>query len=273
MKKISVILTLFFVLVLASSVSAEESAGIGGATTSTSAEFAVSTSTASADSAVATSTDTEQEKENTKTKKEIRKNIGQQIRDIKKDAKQEIKSVVGEIKSELKTKIEEKKTELKEKLSKIKDEKKKKIIERVDDQLDKLNKKMTEHFYNVLDRLSKILDNINNRAEKAKANGRDVSVVSAAITEARNAIATSSSTIAVQAAKTYSMAISSEDTLKNDVGAARKSLHSDLVKVRDTVMSAREAVKKAAVALAQILDADDDSEVEENTTSTGASGR
>ncbi len=125
----------------------------------------------------------------------------------------------------------------------------------------------------VLYKLEKVLDNIGTRAGKAEANGRDVSAVKTAITDAQNAIATSRTAIQTQAGKTYTIVINTENTLRQDVGQARQALHTDLVKIRDTVKAAYDAVRKAATTLAQIQNVDNlevSSGVEATTTPTSS---
>ncbi|MBI2048810.1 MAG: hypothetical protein HYT30_02680, partial [Parcubacteria group bacterium] len=93
---------------------------------------------------------------------------------------------------------------------------------------------------------------IGSRMEKAEANGRDVSAVKTAIAAAKTAIASARAAIEVQSKKTYDVAISTEDKLRPDVGKAREALRNDLVKVRETVFAARDAVHKAATTLGQV---------------------
>ncbi len=64
--------------------------------------------------------------------------------------------------------------------------------------------------------------------------------------------------IEAQAGKTYSISVTTEQKLKEAAEAARKALHDDLNKVKEAVKAAHEAVRKAAVALAQIPRVDED---------------
>jgi len=56
--------------------------------------------------------------------------------------------------------------------------------------------------------------------------------------------------------------------LKADVGSARQALHADLVKVRELVQKAREAVHKVAIILAQIHGVGNNSTSTATTTPT-----
>ena len=164
----------------------------------------------------------------------------------------EFKNQIEAKKAELKTAIEIKRQALKERLKVIKDERKKQVVERIDNRLDALNERITNHFSEVLERLEKVLINIGSRADKAFVSGIDVSAVRTAITDAQSAISASRSAIATQAGKIYKITITTETGLRQDVGKARQGLHDDLLKVRDIVFASREAVKKAAIILAQI---------------------
>jgi chromosome segregation ATPase len=153
---------------------------------------------------------------------------------------------------EVKNRIQVKREELKQNLQKIKDERKKEIVVRIADNINALNERMLKHFSDTLVHLESVLGKIASRADKAAANGRDITAVQTAINDANKAIAVSRAAIEAQAAKAYDITINTEDALKQDVGKARQLLHSDLVTVRETVFAAREAVKKAAQALYQI---------------------
>ena len=96
------------------------------------------------------------------------------------------------------------------------------------------------------------MEKIGPRTDRAEDRGVDVAAVRAAIEAANTAIAASRSAIEVQAAKTYVIEITGEETLKMNVGKARQALHADLAAVRETVKAAHGAVKKTAVTLAQI---------------------
>lgn len=153
--------------------------------------------------------------------------------------------------------IAQKKDELKTKISAVKDEAKKKILEKVYNNINALNERLTKHYVNILNRIEVVLKKIETRAQIAKENGRNVVGVETAITTAKNAILTSRTAIDAQTQKTYELQITTENALRNNVGVARKLLQSDLTKVRQTVAAAHQAVKNAAVKLAQIAKVDE----------------
>jgi len=164
----------------------------------------------------------------------------------------EFEGRVEQTREDLTTRIEKKREELKERLQGIRDENKRKIVERIDRQMDALNKRLLKHFEAVLNKLEGILSRIGDRADRAESNGSDVSSVRSAITEAQDKIAAARSAITNQTGKTYTIEITGEERLKADVRSARQALHSDLVKVRETVKAAHAAVKDASTALAKV---------------------
>ncbi|MDP3993918.1 MAG: hypothetical protein Q8P75_02995 [bacterium] len=164
----------------------------------------------------------------------------------------EFEGRVEQRRADLKTRIEQKRAELRERLQTIRDENKRRIVERIDRQMDALNERMLKHFEAVLNKLEGILSRISDRADRAESNGSDVSSVRSAITEAQDKIAAARSAITNQTGKTYTIEITGEERLKVDVGSARRALHSDLVKVRETVKAAHAATKNAATALAKV---------------------
>ncbi|HXF43960.1 MAG TPA: hypothetical protein VNK70_00560 [Candidatus Paceibacterota bacterium] len=189
------------------------------------------------------------------------------------NSREEFKSSFEAKREEAKKQIENERKELKKKLEKMKDENRKKIVERLSEKLNELNSRLTTHYLSVLDKLEKILDNIVSRTDKAEARGLDVGAVRTAVTSAETAIAEAKAAIDVQVGKIYSFdlatstvtastATSTEHSLKSIVGEARQTLHADLAAVKEKVKAAHEAVRRAAVALAQVP------RVNEDATST-----
>jgi len=148
------------------------------------------------------------------------------------------------VRDELRTRIESKRSELKDRLLEIRDERKREVVERIDSKMDALNERMTNHYMNVLDKIEDALTRVSDRA--------GASVLDGAISDAQSAIDTARAAVQEQAGKTYSFDISDEEDLRVDVGRARQALGDDLAAVRDLVKKAKEAVRNAAVTLAQL---------------------
>lgn len=162
-------------------------------------------------------------------------------------------STTTQMRQEMKSQIEVKRAELRAKLNNIRDERKKQTVEHIYTAANKLNERMTDHFTNVLDQIDEMLDRVESRTSKAETNGLDVSTVKPEITNAQNAIAAARAAVETQAEKVYAVQTTgNETTLRSEVGKTRQALHEDLTAVHDMVKAARDAVRKAAVTLAQI---------------------
>ena len=170
----------------------------------------------------------------------------------------EVRNQIQNKREEMKTQIEALKEQLRERMRARISERKQKIVERIYERVNALNERLTNHYLDVLDHLEKVLERIESRMVKAKLNGRDVSQVEAAIEKARQAIAAAREAVKVQAEKVYQPPeITTEENLRLDVGKLRQQLHDDLKAVEKLVKDARDAVRQAAVALAQIPKVDE----------------
>jgi hypothetical protein len=167
-------------------------------------------------------------------------------------AREEFRKTLEAKRMELQKNVQARREALKTRLQNIKDERKKAAVERIDKNMAELNARMTAHYASALDQIDAVLLRIVARTDKAQADGKDVSTVRSAITAAQGAISAARAAVVSQTGETYSMSIRTEATLKDDVGGTRQALHDDLVRTRGLVKDAREAVRKVAVALAQI---------------------
>ncbi len=186
-------------------------------------------------------------------------NLGQKIKNAAQTKIQELKDIRverdidrEEIKKTIQEKIQEKKQVLTEKLKNIKDKTKARTVEKIYNNVSLLNERLTKHYDDVLNNLEVILGKIENRANIAKDNGRDITAVEVAITTAKNAILTGRTAISAQREKIYSIEARSDDTLKNDTGIIRQSFHNDLKKIFQFVSAARKATQDAAIKLAKM---------------------
>lgn len=182
-----------------------------------------------------------------------------------KERSEEWKQSFEEKRVEWKAGVEARRADFKEELQKIKDERKKQIVEKIDEQIAALNERMQNHSSKVLDQMETVLTNISTRADKAEARGVDTVSTRGAIEDAYAAIEVSRAAIEAQLDKVYTIEIESEEALKANVGEVRNMLHDDLKDVRNTVKEAHDAVRSAAVALAQSMPKTqvDDESVEE----------
>ena len=166
--------------------------------------------------------------------------------------REEVKNAIEAKRQALKTTIETKREALKGRLEVVRDEKKRQAVERIYTALNAINERLTDHFLNVLDQVEDVLDRVQSRADKAKANDLDVASVQTAIDDASRAIEAGRTAVREQAAKSYSVTVTDEATLRENAKSAKEQLRKDLEAVKNVVKAARDSVRAAAVALAQI---------------------
>lgn len=209
----------------------------------------------------------EQEKEAIKASREEFKQKAEQVREEMKTSREEFKNKIDVKKEELKTKREEQKSELKTKLETIKDERKKATVEKLDKRFDEINVKTTTQWTNALVRLEDLLVKVSLRADKAAANGADVSAVGSALERAKLAIEAARSAITTQVGRAYPISIVSESELRSAVAQTRDLLSQDLKAVREVIKSAQQATVDAVTALKAVPKVD---EAQSPATSTSA---
>lgn len=149
--------------------------------------------------------------------------------------------------------INAKREDLKKNLNlKLKDAKKKEIVVKADKEINALNIKVTGNYRNILLNIEKILNNIVAKADLLEKNGRNVAPARSAIEKAKEAIALSRLAAETQSVKIYTVTISSENKIKEDVNAEKVAVRADLSILKDSMEVARNAVKDAVVALSRV---------------------
>lgn len=133
--------------------------------------------------------------------------------------------------------------ELKAKLSQFKDKKKAEVAQKVNDNLNKINKNRTDHFLKFLDKAAGILNKVETRVNGIV--GKDTTSAKAAIADARVSLASAKAAVQAQAAKDYTITISSETKVRSDVTSVRDRLHQDLQAIRKQVVDAKQSVANA----------------------------
>lgn len=189
---------------------------------------------------------------------------------------QQARERMEDLREQAKNRAQQARENAQKKISQIKDQKQKEAANRIASQFDRINQVWTDHFTNVLDRLDAILQKIKSRAEKAAANGQDVSLANTAIQKAGNAISTARTAVLNQAQKTYivdttniTSTESSQSNLVSQLRVQFKSLRDkllgDLKSLRDGAMKdARRAVKDAWRALSQVPKVDEEPDTNSN---------
>lgn len=123
---------------------------------------------------------------------------------------------------------------LKTKLEKFKDKKKAEAADRINTNLNRINQNQTDQMLKYLDKMSAILTKLETSTGSQSA-----------IADSRASIASATAAVKAQAAKDYTISVTSESTVKSDAQKARGQLHTDLKNVRQMVVDAKQSVAKA----------------------------
>lgn len=156
-----------------------------------------------------------------------------------------VKAMKEEAKVAMQDAMSKAKEAFKEKLALIKDEKKKATVETIDAQIATVNKNRTDEMSANLTTLSGILDRISSKAATVGTN----TTLTADITSARAAITAAQTAVTAQAAKTYTITITTETKLRPNVMTTLALFRKDLAAAHSKVVTAREGVRVAALDL------------------------
>ena len=162
-----------------------------------------------------------------------------------KDRVETRKDVVAGRIDERKAAMASREAALKARLDAFKDKRKAQATERVSTNLNKINEKHTQMMLKFLTRASEILTKLENRVNQATPDIKDMTAAKDAIASAKAAIASATEAVNLQAAKDYTITVTSEGRVKDDAQASRKQLHEDLLVVRRQVIAAKQAVSNA----------------------------
>jgi len=153
--------------------------------------------------------------------------------------REQIRNEIQEKKEELQNLREQKREEFQKRLQEIKDARKQKIVENLDRAYANINKRWTTHFLNVLDRLTKILDKVKSRAEKW-GNSEALALIPKIYDEINQV----KKEVEEQAAKTYTLEITSEEKLGEAAREVHSQLRNDLRNLREKIKDIRESIRE-----------------------------
>lgn len=156
---------------------------------------------------------------------------------------EERKERVQERIGERKDKVASRAAAVKEKIQAFKDKRKAQATERINENLDKVNQQKTSALLRHLERMSALIIKLENVVSKQPE--KDTSAAKASITTAKAQIESAKSVVNAQAAKSYSINVTTESKVKDDAKVARDSLHSDLKTAHTAVVDARKSVENA----------------------------
>lgn len=158
----------------------------------------------------------------------------QERTDAKKEKVEARKEAVAQKLESKKEKMATREAALKAKLDKFRDKKKAETADKVNVNLNQINQKQTEQMLKHLDKMSALLSKL----ETQKGSSVESSTANAAI-------ASASAAVKVQAAKDYTLTVTSESTVRKDAQKIRDALHTDLRNVRKLVIDAKQSVANA----------------------------
>ncbi len=144
-------------------------------------------------------------------------------------------------------------SEFRTRLSTVRDGKKKAILDRTDKRIVEINANRTGIMTRHLTKIEEILNKIETRAQQVEKRGKDISAVKAAIVTARATILSARSAVATQAAKTYTIDVTTEDKLGAAVSSTRTAFAKDLQAAHQSVVTARKSVRDVLKALANVV--------------------
>lgn len=138
-----------------------------------------------------------------------------------------------------------------ERLNLIGDERKTELVKKIQSRMCVINQDRIEVMQKNLDKMSGILDKVEDRADKLKTEGKDISKITAAVTAARTKIEQARTAALNQAKLECVIDISgSEKNLGAEVRQGISDLQKQLSAVNEKVRLAKRAVSEAIVALA-----------------------
>lgn len=191
------------------------------------------------------STSTDTGRTNRFPKQDLRTTIQQQRDELKATVSQkreDFRMILEEKRKEASESFKQKRDLLQQRLQSIKDERKRALVLRINEKMADVNRRRTDQMNDALQKMSSLLDRLNEKADLAKASGKDLTAFERATTEAQTAIEAAQTAIASQAAKVYTLEVTNQETLKTTVGKAASQMQSDLRLVHSLVVEAKQKV-------------------------------
>lgn len=142
---------------------------------------------------------------------------------------------------------------LKERLQGFKNKLKATLVEKISDTLNRINSNRTAMLQKHLDKMSEIMVKLESRAKEASGSGKNTASASAAINDAKRAIASTSAAVVTQSQMDYTVSISTESAARIESKVTRDKLQTDLRSVRMLVIETKQKVANAIRSVAQTL--------------------
>ncbi len=145
----------------------------------------------------------------------------------------------------IKDKLASRDAALKAKLDAFKDKKKAAVAERVNANLNRINQNQTDQMRKNLSTMTSILDKLEARVDRGSPDVKDPAATKIAIASARATIATDTAAVTTQSGKDYTISVTSETRIREDVKTMRDKLFTDLKTAREGVIGAKQLVVNA----------------------------
>lgn len=145
----------------------------------------------------------------------------------------------------MKERIASHEASVKAKIQLFKDKQKSQIAERINTNLNKINQNQTSQMLRHLEKMSQLLDRLEERVNSNSPDIKDPTLTMQAIAEARKAIEDAKKAVEEQALADYTINVTTETNIKEDAKAQREKLHKDIKEARKLVIDAKQAVSNA----------------------------
>lgn len=166
-------------------------------------------------------------------------------KEVVKDRIEAKKVVAQDRVTAMKEKIATREAALKAKLAAFKDKRKAQVAERVNTNLNKINQNYTDQARKHLERMSTLLDKLEQRVNNGSPDIKDSTAAKAAISESRARITAALASIETQAQKDYTLTVTTEAKVKADAQKMRDLLKTDIQALREQIIAAKQSVSNA----------------------------
>ncbi len=140
----------------------------------------------------------------------------------------------------------------KKRVSEIKDQKKKEIVERIVTKINESNISLTGKMLAGIDRMTTIITETTTKSAALKTEGKDTSALDISIQQSSTAIKSAKDAATTQSQKEYSANITSDSTLKTDIGKMVSTFRTDIKATHSLVSQARTSVLKTNMELKKL---------------------
>lgn len=145
--------------------------------------------------------------------------------------------------------LEQKRTQFREQLQEIKDAQKQRIVEQLEKKLNDINQQMVNRLTQTVERLEGFLDRLNVQANLLSEKGGNIAEAITLIDTTREELSEFKTKLETQTGKTYTPTLTTESSLRTDVGAVHQELRNDFKALRDELM----AIKEQVISIVKLL--------------------